>query len=88
MTPQGAGRRLKKSLLSIDNKMIKWYNNLIKRKEVKNMTVRRMVTIIEEKFGADSKNAMYMRILAKGYYLKHGVTFEECKNFYQLLLKK
>lgn len=68
--------------------MIKWYNNLIKRKEVKNMTVRRMVTIIEEKFGADSKNAMYMRVLAKGYYLKHGVTFEECKNFYQLLLKK
>ena len=53
-----------------------------------NMTVRRMVTIIEEKFGADSKNAMYMRVLAKGYYLKHGVTFEECRNFYQLLLKK
>lgn len=47
-----------------------------------------MITYISEKFGAGSNEAIEMRLMVRGYLLRRGVTYEDCKKIYEYLMKK
>ena len=38
-----------------------------------------MITYVSEKFGAGSNEAVEMRLMVRGYLLRRGVTYEDCK---------
>lgn len=47
-----------------------------------------MITYVSEKYGAGSKEAVEMRLMVRGYILRRGVTYEDCKKTYEYLMKK
>lgn len=47
-----------------------------------------MITYVAEKFGVSSNEAVEMRLMVRGYILRRGVTYEDCKKTYEYLMKK
>jgi len=47
-----------------------------------------MITYVSEKYGAGSNEAVEMRLMVRGYLLRRGVTYEDCKKIYEYLMKK
>lgn len=47
-----------------------------------------MITYVAKKFGVSSNEAVEMRLMVRGYLLRRGVTYEDCKKTYEYLMKK
>lgn len=47
-----------------------------------------MITYVAKKFGVSSNEAVEMRLMVRGYILRRGVTYEDCKKTYEYLMKK
>ncbi len=47
-----------------------------------------MITYVAKKFGVLSNEAVEMRLMVRGYILRRGVTYEDCKKTYEHLMKK
>ena len=47
-----------------------------------------MITYVSKKFGAGSNEAVEMRLMVRGYLLRRGVTYEDCKKTYEYLMRK
>jgi len=47
-----------------------------------------MITYVAEKYGVSSNEAVYMRLMVRGYILNRGVSYEDCKRVYKYLMKK
>lgn len=46
-----------------------------------------MITYVSNKFGAGSNEAIEMRLMVRGYILRRGVSYEDCKKTYECLMK-
>ena len=58
------------------------------RKAVTTMTpTNAMITYVSKKFGTGSNEAVEMRLMVRGYLLRRGVTYEDCKKTYEYLMR-
>jgi hypothetical protein len=47
-----------------------------------------MITKIDRKYGATSKEALKMRLLVVAYKMRHTRTYNDCRDYYEKVMNK